>query len=371
MKRTCTLLITYSCNLNCVYCYEKHKSHVSMDVITAKNIITQEMMFVANSEKYDSLDFHFMGGEPLLRFDLIKEVCEWTWSQNFGIPYHFYIITNGTLFTDQIKHWFEHNRDLITVDMSVDGIDVVHQTNRGCSSKQLPIEWVLTNWPKSRFKMTVSSQCITHFAESIITLTHQGYNISSTPALGEEWDQSHLALYAKEWDKIVDHFLGFNNTAIWSQLLQSIDSLYDTGYVQDKCCGSGDAFITYDTNGEKYPCVIFTPLVWGLDIREKIETIDFTNIELFSDSACHNCFIKNMCKTCYGFNLKERGNLFERDKRSCNIKKIELLFVCKFQSNILQRITHRPLTTKENIRLRQSSEAFYILTQELSSILSL
>lgn len=368
MNRKCTLLITYSCNLNCIYCYEKHKSSVSMNVQTAKNIITKEIQFIANSDKYDSIDFHFMGGEPLLNFDLIKKVCEWAWNQNFNIPFHFYVITNGTLFTDDIKRWFEYNRHLITVDMSVDGIDIVHKTNRGCSPRQLPLEWVLKNWPMSRFKMTISSQSISHLAESIITLTNQGYNILATLALGEEWNEEEFAMYAKEWNKIVNYYLHNENLNIWKQLLQPLDSLFNLK--QDKCCGSGDTFITYNYNGDAYPCVIFSPIVWGKDIRNSIASIDFSDIESFSDKDCRDCFIRNACKTCYGFNLLERGNLACRDKHSCNAKKIELLFVSKFQIELLKKVTQRALSAKELVRLQQAKKAFEVLSNELSVYLS-
>ena len=36
MQRMVFLMLTYSCNLNCIYCYQKHKTSQSMSLETAK-----------------------------------------------------------------------------------------------------------------------------------------------------------------------------------------------------------------------------------------------------------------------------------------------------------------------------------------------
>lgn len=76
MKRQCTLIISHSCNLNCVYCYEKFKSKKTMSAPIAKQIIETEITNL-DTTRYTGIDFNFIGGEPLTNFALIKEVCEW------------------------------------------------------------------------------------------------------------------------------------------------------------------------------------------------------------------------------------------------------------------------------------------------------
>ena len=63
-------------------------------------------------DKYDSFEIHFMGGEPLLEFALIKDVSEWLWSEQFDKRLSMvYAPTNGTLLNDEIKECFISNRE--------------------------------------------------------------------------------------------------------------------------------------------------------------------------------------------------------------------------------------------------------------------
>ena len=76
-RRTCMLIVTHACNLNCSYCYEPYKQNVYMDLDLAKEIISREARFVNESDDFDELEIDFMGGEPLMNFPLIKNVVEW------------------------------------------------------------------------------------------------------------------------------------------------------------------------------------------------------------------------------------------------------------------------------------------------------
>lgn len=364
MNRKCTLLITHACNLNCVYCYERHKSCAVMPFETARRIVGDELRCTAASERYSGVDFHFLGGEPLLNFDLIRALCEWAWSETREAPFHFYVITNGTLLDAPRREWFEYHRDRITVEMSVDGLDEMHRINRGCSVYELPVEWVRRCWPGARFKMTVSRQTLPGFAESIIRLVGRGYEVLASLAVGERWTDADVAEYARQWARLSAHYLMGGDGTMWRQLLKSIDPLFDASCVQDKCCGSGDSAVTYDVDGELYPCVIFTSLVFGRDIRGELKNVRFDDPAAFADPICAGCFIRNLCKTCYGFNLRERGTLAERDKSVCRMHRTEILAVCTFQRDLLRNFAReRELTGPESGRLRQAEAACAALNE--------
>lgn len=94
------------------------------------------------------------------------------------------------------------------------------------------------------------------------------------------------------------------------------------------------------------PCIIFSKLVYG-DLNQIVSTIDFSNDALFADPYCSCCIIKNMCKTCYGMNLKDRGELYDRDKTSCLMSKIEVEATCIYQMKYLKDIKDRELSKDE------------------------
>ena len=61
-----TLCLTHNCNLNCIYCYQKHDTQKHMSFETAKKCI--DWIFSNISEEYDGVELDFSGGEPLLDF---------------------------------------------------------------------------------------------------------------------------------------------------------------------------------------------------------------------------------------------------------------------------------------------------------------
>lgn len=353
MKRQCTLLISYACNLNCIYCYEQYKSNRYMQFDIAKKIIKNEIEFVNTHPNIDLLEFMYMGGEPLLNFNLIKELCEWTWNLYSQSNYIFSVVTNGTLLDDSMQKWFEKHHEKIVLKLSVDGCFDMHTTNRGAKAFDIPIHWVHLYWPDVEFKMTVSKKTICYFAEGILYFQRYGYKVIPVLAVGENWTNKEAFEYEKQIKLLADYYLSNTKERPHPLLLKSIDALFDTTVKQEKCCGAGERTVTYDVDGEKYPCVIFTPLVLGRDVRNDLLSIDFQNVNEFIDPKCENCVISNLCKTCYGYNYKERGTIFARDRRVCNMYKAEIRAICLFQKQYIERNkAYRLLSEKERKRLQ-------------------
>ena len=65
------LLLTYSCNLKCSYCYEPKRQKHRMTFESAKNYILEQVSLAKDA--YESFEIQFMGGEPLLEFVLIQQ----------------------------------------------------------------------------------------------------------------------------------------------------------------------------------------------------------------------------------------------------------------------------------------------------------
>lgn len=320
----------------------------------AKKIIRDEMEFLNAHPCIDSLDFMYTGGEPLLNFNLIKRLCEWTWNSYLQSNYIFSVVTNGTLLDDSMKKWFEEHREKIVLKLSVDGYLDMHTTNRGLRAFDIPIQWAHLNWPDIEFKMTVSKKTICYFAEGILYFQRYDYKVIPVLAVGENWTNKEAFEYENQINLLADYYLSNVKKRPHPLLFKSIDALFDTTVKQEKCCGAGERTITYDVDGEKYPCVIFTPLVFGRDVRKDISSINFQDINEFLDPECENCIISNLCKTCYGYNYKIRGAIFARDKRACNMYKAEIRAICLFQKQYIERNkTYRLLSEKEEIRLRQ------------------
>lgn len=122
----CWLHLTNTCNLSCSYCYI-HKFPGSMSFETAKKTI-DKMYESCKLNEYEEIHIRFAGGEPLLKFDIIKNVIEHYKHSDTSIKIKFGIITNGTLMTREIAQYFKDNN--VYVSISLDGTEKYHNIYR-------------------------------------------------------------------------------------------------------------------------------------------------------------------------------------------------------------------------------------------------
>ena len=125
------LQVTQNCNLRCKYCVysgsyvNRQHNNKRMTLDTAKAIID---FFWSHSGKSDDVSFGFYGGEPLLEFELIKDVVAYIKQKFVGKKYIFTITTNATLLKEeQIKFLAENNFNLV---ISLDGPAEIQDANR-------------------------------------------------------------------------------------------------------------------------------------------------------------------------------------------------------------------------------------------------
>lgn len=71
-----TLCVTHKCNLTCIYCYQDNKSADSMTLDVAMQCIDDIFKRIPNNTEL--IEISFIGGEPLLEVDLIKDIYAYT-----------------------------------------------------------------------------------------------------------------------------------------------------------------------------------------------------------------------------------------------------------------------------------------------------
>lgn len=352
------LILTHSCNLNCIYCFEKHKSSKSMSLDTAINIIEDEIKKVSEDIKTDYVKFDLFGGEPLLKFDLIKNLVEYAVSRKYDTEYFFSVTTNGTLLTDDKKKWFEEHKDIVELIMSVDGSDLTQMKNRGCDKGLLPIDFVTENWPDQYLKMTVSSFSLNNFGQETIDLLEKGYNVSCALEVGNHWNDGDDIIYMRELEKLANYYLAHRNKKpapiFWR--------LYGELLVDEplKNCGCGTSMVSYDIDGRPYPCHMFVPLVNGKEIWTELQKIDFTDRKSLEDKECADCPIKKLCRTCYGFNYNQRGSVNKRDKSACKMFWAEAKVVSGFLIQYL--MDDKDNLSLDDVQMLQGALKCYELT---------
>ncbi|MBQ3443932.1 MAG: radical SAM protein [Selenomonadaceae bacterium] len=335
-RRTCMLMVTHACNLNCIYCYETHKKNAYMDTNLAKEIILREAQFVSESDTFDEMEIDFMGGEPLMNFPLIKNVVEWLETGVIDVPWICFATTNGTLLTDKIKAWLRKHKNTINLGASYDGNSKMQSTNRGTDKYNLDLTFFRELWPHQALHMTISKETLPTLAEGVLDMQAHGYNVEAALAEGIDWTIEDAVVYREQLSILKDAYLKNPALTPVDRLTRyvSITDAPATEKLQGKWCGTGKYMVTYDIDGKKYGCHMFSPIVCG-DKALLADAIEWDSPESVADGYCKSCVLRRFCPTCAGFNYKYRGSLANRDKRWCPMILAEAITACEFQIELL------------------------------------
>ena len=119
-------VVTTACNMNCVYCQAnsgRNSTKLYMNKATAEKAVD-----IALKSTAKFLEFEFQGGEPLLNFEIIKHIVEYTEKHKEQHKVHYNIVSNLTLLTDEIINFLQiYNFGIST---SLDGSKEIHDNNR-------------------------------------------------------------------------------------------------------------------------------------------------------------------------------------------------------------------------------------------------
>ena len=365
--RTCTLMVTHACNLNCSYCYEEFKSDKYMNKELALSIIQKELSHVEHSELYDSLQIDFMGGEPLMNFPLIKYLVEWMESHPPKVPYIFFATTNGTLLTPEMKSWFYEHRENIWLGASCDGTESMQNTNRGTEKNEIDYDFFKQTWPLQSVHMTISKETLPVLARGILFLQRdRNFRVEAALAQGIDWSVEDAVLYREQLQMLGEAYIDDPTIPPVNLLGQTIAVEIPARGVksapQMKFCGTGTHMVTYDIDGLRYGCHLFTPVVLG-DSRAQLDRFEWENGDLYNDSRCDECILRNTCPTCAGFNFKYRGAIAKRDMRGCHMALARVMSACEFQIRLITNRRDSQLKKEEAVKAQKAIEAYEILTK--------
>lgn len=332
--KSITLLLTNSCNLNCVYCYERFKKSNSMTFETAKKAILEE--FQGNQFKVFNIEF--MGGEPLLEFNLVRQISEWLWSQDFEQKYTLFVVSNGTLLTKEMKEWFYTNKDRISIGLSLDGDSETQNSNRSNSWYSIDLDFFRETWPHEGIKMTISKQSLPKLANNVILFEKLGFKrIQANLAYMDGWEESDLVIWNNELAKLAEFYVKHHLECHCSLLDIKPDCIF-VEKAKNKRCGCGHYITCIDTDGKKYPCQMFAPISMPSNIYSLVNNTNFDDDSIFYNEKCNKCVLKVSCPACCGNNLIHKGGLNIIDDFYCKAFMVQYLRNVEYQIMKAQEI---------------------------------
>ena len=358
-SKNITLVLTHQCNLDCVYCYEHHKNSCTMSAELAKEIVDRELTM---NDGVEMVEFDFFGGEPLLEFETVREVVEYTTAREYDKDYIFFITTNGVLLDEEMKEWLKAHTDALQIGLTLDGTREMHNENRSGSFDDIDLAFFRDTYPEESVKMTISLGTLPRLAEGVIFCHKAGFDVSCNLAYGIDWEsEENRAIFSEQLMKLIEFYLAnpeYKPCAILDvNRIKSIAGQEDRSY---RLCGAGYAMRAYDCDGTCYPCQYFLPICVGDEKAEKSLTLDFSNFSLADnqvDEKCKKCFIRNACPTCYGNNYATTGDIYKRDMRICKMNIIQFQAISYFAVKLFEADRLTEFDTQERAAILKSALA--------------
>lgn len=130
IKALC-LHVAHTCNLNCEYCFASQGKYQGERALMSFEVGKRALDFlVEHSGKRVNLEVDFFGGEPLMNWDVVKELVAYARSieKEKNKHFRFTLTTNGVLVDDEVIEFA--NREMHNVVMSIDGRPEVHDRFR-------------------------------------------------------------------------------------------------------------------------------------------------------------------------------------------------------------------------------------------------
>ncbi len=337
-----TICVTHNCNLDCIYCYQEHDINNRMTLDTAKRCI--DWIFDNVPDDMSGVEIGFIGGEPMLEFDLIKKVIEYTQAKNPSEEYIFYATTNGTVLTDEMKEWLVKHKEIFVLGLSLDGLPDTHNHNRSNSFDKIDIDFFVKTWACQGIKMTLSEYSLERLAENIKYVHSLGFCEIGGVNLFEgqfNWgDEKYIKMIIPQLEELVDFYVENDNLRLDQMMNRKLEMCEDKNRLKKKWCGIGTGAIFFDVDGTKRPCPFVTPMTFEEDGLEEICSCDYSRTEDFIDDYCfNNCYMYSVCPHCAGANYLTQKTFKVRDKSKCKIQKLITLYSADLQA---KRIVNNP-----------------------------
>ena len=312
VKALC-LHIAHDCNLACKYCfagegeYRGHRELMSFEV--GKKALD---FLVRESGNRINLEVDFFGGEPLMNWQVVKDLVAYGRSleATHNKKFRFTLTTNGVLLNDDIIEFA--NKEMSNIVLSIDGRKEVHNFMRPHRGGQGSYDEIVPKFKKvaeSRDQMNyyvrgTFTQHNLDFAEDVKHLADLGFKqISVEPVVAKPTEDyalrdENIPALMEEYDKLAVELLKRRKEGNGVNFFHFMIDLEGGPCVAKRLsgCGSGTEYLAVTPWGDLYPCHQFVGdenfLMGNVDIG-------VTNTELRDKFKCCNVYSKEKCRNCF------------------------------------------------------------------------
>ncbi len=317
VKALC-LHVAHTCNLNCEYCFASQGKYQGERAVMSFEVGKRAFdWLIENSGNRHNLEVDFFGGEPLMNFDVVKQLVAYARSieKKHNKNFRFTLTTNGLLIDDDVIDFA--NREMSNVVLSLDGRKEVHDRYRvdyngvGSFDKIVPKfqKLVKARGGKNYYMRGTFTHQNPDFLKDIEVMLDLGFNeLSMEPVVCAAGDPSELTpedmtIVMEQYEKLAELMLKKDKEGKPFTFYHYMIDL--TGgpciYKRISGCGSGTEYMAVTPWGDLYPCHQFVGDesfklgdIWQGVTNKDIQN-SFAECNVYAREECRNCWARLYC----------------------------------------------------------------------------
>ncbi|MBU5293401.1 thioether cross-link-forming SCIFF peptide maturase [Anaerosalibacter bizertensis] len=344
VKALC-LHVAHDCNLRCKYCFASQGDFKGKRLLMPLEVGKKALEFIVNSSgNRKNLEVDFFGGEPLMNFEVVKDLVAYgrELEKNHNKRFRFTITTNGVLLDEDKMEFINENMDNIV--LSLDGRKEVNDNMRttfdgeGSYDIIVPkfIEMADKRGDKDYFVRGTFTSNNLDFTRDALEFYNLGFKkISIEPVVTDSKEE--YAIKEEHLDTILNEYEEFSKEYIKIKKMDKDFTFFHfmIDLNQGPClikratgCGAGSEYMAVTPEGDLYPCHQFVGNddfklgdvfngVINSDIREK-----FKQSNVFSKEECKTCWARFYCSGgCHANAYNTNKDITKPYKIGCEMEK--------------------------------------------------
>lgn len=354
VKALC-LHIAHDCNLACRYCFAEEGEYHGRRALMSFEVGKKALDFlVANSGNRMNLEVDFFGGEPLMNWDVVKQLVHYGRSieKENNKKFRFTLTTNGVLLNDDILEFA--NKEMSNIVLSIDGRKEINDKMRPFRGGQGSYDIIVPKFQKvaeSRNQMNYYVRgTFTHnnldFSRDVMHLADLGFKqISVEPVVAKPEDdyalrEEDIPQILEQYDELAKELIKRRKEGNGVNFFHFMIDLEGGPCVAKRLsgCGSGTEYLAVTPWGDFYPCHQFVGqeefLMGNVDegiVRTDIRD-EFKTCNVYAKEKCKDCFAKFYCSGgCAANSYNFHGHINDAYDLGCELqrKRIECAIMIK------------------------------------------
>ena len=344
VKALC-LHIAHDCNLACRYCFAEEGEYHGRRALMSFEVGKKALDFlIANSGSRQNLEVDFFGGEPLMNWEVVKQLVEYGRSQEklHNKRFRFTLTTNGVLLNREIMDFC--NREMSNVVLSLDGRPEINDQMRpfrnGKGSYSLIVpkfqEFAALRGDKDYFVRGTFTRNNLDFGEDVLHFADLGFKkMSIEPVVAQPEEpyairEEDLPAILKEYDRLAAEYVKRHREGRGFTFFHFMLDLNQGPCVAKRLsgCGSGTEYLAVTPWGDLYPCHQFVGnekfLLGNVDdgVTNTAVRDEFKLCNVYAKEKCRDCFARFYCSGgCAANSYNFHGSITDAYDIGCEMQK--------------------------------------------------